>query len=42
MTGAGYAAFVFLQYDVLAFVGMPLFFTLSGFIRHYVYPHGSA
>jgi peptidoglycan/LPS O-acetylase OafA/YrhL len=40
MTGPGYAPFGFLRYDVLAMVGMPLFFTLSGFILHYVYSSG--
>jgi peptidoglycan/LPS O-acetylase OafA/YrhL len=39
-TGAGYTPFGFLRYDVLAMVGMPLFFTLSGFILHYVYSSG--
>jgi peptidoglycan/LPS O-acetylase OafA/YrhL len=28
-TGAGYTPFGFLRYDVLAILGMPLFFTLS-------------
>ena len=38
LTAAGYAPFG-LRYD-LAPAGMPLFFTLSGFIIHYVYWNG--